>query len=518
MMAVNGIIAPYLDKGGAVYNVKSFGAMGDGTTDDTLAIQAAMDAAALVKGTVVLPGGDYLVYPHQQAPIRTWATCLNVPSNVTVRFEGNARLIMDTFELSRYAVLSMEDVENIVIEHPTIVGDADSHSGGGEQGHGIQLLGVENVRILYPHVTRCWGDGIYFGTYATAPAGRPNRYVTVDHPVCSRNGRNGISVTSGQHIYINHPVLEDNDRTLPMAGFDIEPNVEDDLIDDVVFLAATCRGGDRGFMVALQKSVGVGTVQVLQPKVEDTNTGCYIMAAGNEYRVLVDRPDFKDLLGRAINVSHWVSPSTVLIRDPKIRTCNQTTDTEAILVGNPNSRAGVVGDVYITGIDIDSPDTTNAVRLVEISDSITTYGTPTNINLSFARCKVAGPPLSVGATHMDARIATAREEDLTLVATTNLITVDNNGYYLAYVGKPDQATHFSLDISRHFQGQDLTFYTGSFGDSRVIPAGSEAFEWPGAGNGDYLRCQAPGGKLVIRSTGTGWRVIEMVGQWELPPP
>jgi hypothetical protein len=41
-------------------NVMDFGAMGDGTTDDTAAVQKAMDKAALTNGAVFIPEGRYL--------------------------------------------------------------------------------------------------------------------------------------------------------------------------------------------------------------------------------------------------------------------------------------------------------------------------------------------------------------------------------------------------------------------------------------------------------------------------
>ena len=56
--------APVANSGSA-FNVRDFGARGDGRTDDTAAIQRAIDAAAQLQGGVVaLPPGNYLVASH----------------------------------------------------------------------------------------------------------------------------------------------------------------------------------------------------------------------------------------------------------------------------------------------------------------------------------------------------------------------------------------------------------------------------------------------------------------------
>lgn len=61
MTAISGYVH---DRGGQVFDVRNsldFGAVGDGTTDDTSAIAAAIAAAEAVQGTVFVPPGTYLI-------------------------------------------------------------------------------------------------------------------------------------------------------------------------------------------------------------------------------------------------------------------------------------------------------------------------------------------------------------------------------------------------------------------------------------------------------------------------
>jgi hypothetical protein len=54
--------APIQDNGGETFNVKAFGAKGDGSTDDTAAIQSAINAASTAGGgSVYIPAGTYKV-------------------------------------------------------------------------------------------------------------------------------------------------------------------------------------------------------------------------------------------------------------------------------------------------------------------------------------------------------------------------------------------------------------------------------------------------------------------------
>jgi hypothetical protein len=74
---------------GQIVSVKDFGAVGDGTTDDTAAIQAAVNALSAVGkgGTVLLPAGTYKITSNISI---TWpnSTNQNTPARITVKGEG----------------------------------------------------------------------------------------------------------------------------------------------------------------------------------------------------------------------------------------------------------------------------------------------------------------------------------------------------------------------------------------------------------------------------------------------
>jgi hypothetical protein len=62
-------------------SVKDFGAIGDGTTDDTVAIQAAIDAGEFINKAIYFPNGSYLI-----------SATLNLPNNITLYGETQRKI------------------------------------------------------------------------------------------------------------------------------------------------------------------------------------------------------------------------------------------------------------------------------------------------------------------------------------------------------------------------------------------------------------------------------------------
>lgn len=73
------------DKGGQVFNARAYGAKGDGVTDDTAAVQAAIDAANTAGGGIVyFPAGIYLIAGNLSIP----NDGQTVPDQSTFTFRG----------------------------------------------------------------------------------------------------------------------------------------------------------------------------------------------------------------------------------------------------------------------------------------------------------------------------------------------------------------------------------------------------------------------------------------------
>lgn len=110
------VIARMLD----VYNVKDYGAKGDNATDDTSAIQAAVDAAIAANSAVFVPSGTYLsdnIFIDSIDNFRIFGTG---PNSVLKRRS------LSTGEVWYQGLICVRDSNNYEIDHLTLDGDYDN--------------------------------------------------------------------------------------------------------------------------------------------------------------------------------------------------------------------------------------------------------------------------------------------------------------------------------------------------------------------------------------------------------
>jgi hypothetical protein len=237
-------IVPDTDSGDVVVNsmtnnVMSYGATGDGTTDDTDAIQDAIDDLPPDGSILYFPAGTYLV----TASAAGGHPALELVSDVKVVLDSAAEIILDANGYDQYAILSLTSLSNVTIMGGTITGDRATHTGGtGETGHGISVWDCQNVVIDGVTVNNCWGDGIDVdGTTALT-----SKNVTIQNCTSNHNRRCGIAIQNLDTGLIYNNVSTNNDGTSPMSGIGLEPWDAGQSIINVVVSDNTCTGNDYG--------------------------------------------------------------------------------------------------------------------------------------------------------------------------------------------------------------------------------------------------------------------------------
>ncbi|TWV82414.1 Ig-like domain-containing protein [Moraxella sp. VT-16-12] len=224
-----------------IANAKEFGAKGDGQSDDTTAIQKAIDAVAEKGGGIVeIPAGTYMVDAVNNR--------LHMKSHVILRLTDDTVLKAITNGETHYDLIRFRNVDNAHIIGGTLEGDRETHTGiDGEAGHGIRLMAATNITIENVTLKNMWGDGIYLGKDSTHPT--QNENVTVYQVTSDHNRRQGLSVTHGKNIKILNSIFQNTDGTDPRAGIDLEPNAGQD-VSNVEIRGNQFLDNHIGFLVA----------------------------------------------------------------------------------------------------------------------------------------------------------------------------------------------------------------------------------------------------------------------------
>src|SRR5699024_2031064 len=128
----------------------------------------------------------------------------------------------------KYGVIIIYMKDNIVIKNPRIVGDKHEKPknykkiDSEEWAAGIQIeRKSNNIKILNPHITAMWGDGIS-DSAGRKSMGEPDN-ILISNCFIYDNGRNGYSITASSNTKVFGGIISKTDRTEPISGIDVEP-------------------------------------------------------------------------------------------------------------------------------------------------------------------------------------------------------------------------------------------------------------------------------------------------------
>ncbi|MGJ1410689.1 right-handed parallel beta-helix repeat-containing protein [Sphingobacterium thalpophilum] len=146
---------------------------------------------------------------------------LKLRNDTELFFQKNSKIIVKPNKQAKYSILLIQDVSNVKIFNPTIVGDRTKHLGTrGEWGMGISIYGGRNIEVYNPKVQDCWGDGLYISHSDNNEA----KNVKIIDGYFDNNRRNAISIISVDQLLINGTLVSNTNGTAPMSGICIEPN------------------------------------------------------------------------------------------------------------------------------------------------------------------------------------------------------------------------------------------------------------------------------------------------------
>ncbi len=209
----------------------------DGSVDYTDYIQKAIDENA------------HIVF--SDFPIMINDNGLKLKSNSNIYFQQHSSLIMKPSSKAKFSFFHLNDINNVNIFNPKLIGERDMHLGEkGEWGMGISINGSSDIAIYNIDIKNTWGDGIYISSQEDKQS---NNIIVKDGHIDNVR-RNGISIISGKNITIDNLLISNTNGTRPGSGIDIEPDHRTDILENIILKKIkTFNNQNEGILLVLTR-------------------------------------------------------------------------------------------------------------------------------------------------------------------------------------------------------------------------------------------------------------------------
>jgi polygalacturonase len=358
-----------------IFNIRDFGAMGDGTNKDTVAFQKALDTCAVSGGgEVIVPAGKYLIGSVQMG----YRTILRLETNSVIVGSGEA------------ADYPMMDVR---------------WEGRWQPGRRalIYAANVDHTGII--------GPGRIEGNRAMAAPQNPRGVVVLEPISCNDVRWEDFTVTQGGNwamhpTYCSDVVIRSVKITGDRDGIDI------DSCKNVRIEGCDLDTGDD--CISLKSGRGLNGARIGRPTEDVTISRC-------------------TMRGRRFACIGIGSETSGGVRNVRIEHCQMTSRTFGVYVKTRIGRAGVTENIFGEDLDILGGgflriNLTSAGNLNTADDPIEGLaGYPEGRNFRFSNVRVSDCPMLVDATKI------APEKPLTGLTLMNISGTCTNGIALANI-------------------------------------------------------------------------------------
>jgi hypothetical protein len=207
-------------------NIRDFGAVGDGSTDDRAAIQAAMDhAVANNQAGILIPTGTYRV-SRVSLPGGRWSLDLNGLQDFIVMGEGPksvVKLADTTTKTGDWHVFILRNnCRRVVFKDLVVDGNRTGLTEPNEQSHGIEVNpGTEDLTVHGCILRECFGDGMRL---LGAPGANVKR-LRIENCLFQKNKRSGLAIQRAiEQAIVSNCIF---DATVTDQSIDFEPSGSD---------------------------------------------------------------------------------------------------------------------------------------------------------------------------------------------------------------------------------------------------------------------------------------------------
>lgn len=244
-------------------DVKSFGAKGDGITDDTMAFKEAISALKaeknIAKRNLRIPPGKYIVNTVDNGQYTDHAINLENLTDAYINMEGAViSHNIDCHPENMRGVFTLDKTKNVIIEGGTIECNKEEPANH-ENYFGIMIVRSSDIQIKGVTILDSSADGIYLGK---GDIDSINKNIYIKDCTVSGSVRNNIALVNALNVIIDNCSLKDGkaymlDIEVGGLGLDIEPNTGDNqYVKNVYIKDCTFSGNRSDFGIHCHRSKG----------------------------------------------------------------------------------------------------------------------------------------------------------------------------------------------------------------------------------------------------------------------